>query len=101
MDTKATLVSNIESNTREAFTYLHSKTFYSLYPNLFDIPDGMVFTHDHFSKHSSSINFIEVRDEGKFEIKDGRNFIISFRLSQMDQISIIFDREWETFGTLQ
>ena len=32
---------------------------------------------------------------------DGRNLIIYSKLSQMDQVSLLFDKKWETFEIFQ
>lgn len=101
INNKVTLVSNINIDTREAFTYLYFETFYSLYPNFFNIIGGMLFTRDFFAKHSSGTNSIKVWYDNKMEIKDekwdGRNLLISSKSPFLDQVSLIYDKEWKIY----
>ena len=53
----------------------------------------MVFTCDHLAKHSLGFDSIEVQNDGKLEIKDERNMIISSNFPQIDQVLVIFDRD--------
>ena len=58
-DTKFTSVSDTCISTRNTFRKLYSKTFYSLYPNLFTKHDGMILIDDLFAKHFFKYYFYE------------------------------------------
>lgn len=47
VDNEFISISNIEIESREDFIYLHPDTFYSLYLDLFDRPNGIEFTSSH------------------------------------------------------
>lgn len=60
VDTKITSMSDNRFESRDAFTFLHSKTFYSLYPYLFDGPNGMELSHGHLARYSLGLDSTKV-----------------------------------------
>lgn len=76
MGTNISSVSNDKIDIWDNFRDLYSDTLYSLYPDLFNIIDGMLFRDELF------------RDKEMY----GRNVLALSNLSSIDQLSVYVDK---------
>ena len=90
---KVTLVSNIKIDSREPFTYLHSETFYFVYTDLFDGPNGIDFTHYYIPNYTSCSNAIKVETNNELEVEVKGNVMISSIPLHNNQVQVHIKKE--------